>query len=171
MKLKVIIDSEIHRVVFIEYCNRLPHSVTTELIYKKEGSGQSHTVLYHWDFFPNNGDNSDMRYYNSGSGGYDSVSLPVIHWADGYTGIYWISSDFHFGGEVKNGKQLKHPIRLSKFGGGYSDNPFNVAWETSNYDHCEDCGKSGDDYCRECIYEDENDNYQLKYKSDNRDYI
>lgn len=157
--MKAEIDGELHEVVYIDYyMGGIPHQViTTHYIAKSE---KPYWRVYWWDFFANEGDKSDIRYINTGSGGSREDGYSAPQWADGYIGIFWCAVDFKLKGEVKNGKRLKNPKRLKGWR-TTSINPFKISEETNHYEFCERCGHDSTETCWEHKYED--DKGDLRY--------
>tara|TARA_R110002020_G_scaffold318905_7_gene534549 strand:- start:7132 stop:7626 length:495 start_codon:yes stop_codon:yes gene_type:complete len=149
--MEVIINDEKHVITFIEYQDGIPHSAITKFYVPNAVTGPYWRAVY-WDFFAEGGDVTDVRFYESGSGGNaDEIEAP--QWVDGYTGKYWIHKDANFKGQVKKGKQLKN---LKRFGStwGKSINPFKHTEEVYSYDYCDRCGHHSTEYCTDHIYED-----------------
>lgn len=165
--MKAVINGEDHRVIYIEYKKGIPFDVKTLRFI--ESAKVPYWRLYHFDLFANGGDRDDLYAYEAGSGG-DDNSIDAPKWADGYTGEFWLDKEFSLNGDVKNGVRLEKPKRIRTTDSGSSINPFKVAPLTDSKHYCEDCGKESLDICFEHIYEDENDNYTLKYKKDNSEY-
>jgi len=160
--MEVIINDEKHIITYVDYQNGIPHSVITKFYVPKAVNGAYWRAVY-WDFFAEQGDLTDVRYYESGSGGNaDEIDAP--QWIDGYIGKYWINKDVVFKGEVKNGKQLKN---LKRFGStwGKSKNPFKHTEEVHHYEFCARCEHHSTEYCTEHKYEDEKGD--LRYIDDN----
>lgn len=154
MKLIFKMWDKLHRIVYIEYNDNLPHTVITF---------EENKYVKWWDFFPNNGDRLDLRAYNSGSGGsIKQIQAPT--WADGYTGKYWLAEDAKFRNKPKNARRLKHPVKIKGYFGNKSINPFKIAEITNSYEYCDMCGHSSIEICDEHIYMDEKGN--LRYKHD-----
>lgn len=155
--MKAIINDKIHEVIYIEYQNGLPHFMIT---------GTSHNeVMYqtHWDCFPNNGDRNDLCLYESGSGG-KITEIQGSQWIDGYIGKYWLSPKGKFKNKVKNGKRLKHPVRITIWGES-SINPFKIGNIVDSQEYCMECGHESTEWCQEHQYEDKDGN--LRYKKGN----
>jgi hypothetical protein len=162
--MKIKIGDEQHIVVYIDYNDGdIPHQVhTIKYIEKAE---KPYWRLYDWDFFANNGDKTDLRAYDSGSGG-SHKAIQAPQWADGHIGKYWIHKDAKFKGKVKNGKQLKYPISLPAY---YtqnikkSRNPFKCAEITNDCEYCEMCGHESTEWCQEHKYCDSKGNERYKH--------
>lgn len=161
-KLEIQIGDKIHRVVYIDYINGIPHQVmTTNFISTSENP---YWRLYNWDFFANNGNKNDVRAYNSGSGG-TPKEIPAPQYVDGYIGKYWISDDAEFKGKPENAKRLKNPIPVADCLGQRSTNPFKIAEITDSYEYCDRCGHESSDFCYEHKYDDIHGN--ARYIDDN----
>ncbi len=147
------------KVIYIEYRDRIPHAAIT--VGKKGYMSQ-------WDFEIFHGEKENIRYYHSGGGGHMSAIQPPIL-IDGAKGCsYWLCPCAAFLGEPKNITELKKAIRVTGYL-GTSINPFHpkVSQETYSMDYCARCDHWSDEYCRTHQYEDENDDYTLKYIDDN----
>lgn len=151
-RLQIQIGKELHRVVYIDYNNGIPHQVMT--VHFIPTAKVPYWRLYWWDFFANNGDKSDLRAYNSGSGG-DIHDVQAPNWVDGYIGKYWIADDAKFNSEPKNAKRLKNPKPIADYFGKKSTNPFKVAEITNSHDYCEMCGHESTEFCTVHKYEDD----------------
>lgn len=162
--MKIAIEDKLHKVVYIEYQKGLPHAVVTQY-YVPNAVGGPYWRNDFWDFFPNAGDRTEICACHAGNGG----NQPAPQWADGYIGEFWIDKDFKLEGEPKNYKILAKPKRIKSYMGS-SINPFKIAEITHSSEYCEECGKTSRDICWEHVYEDEDDDYTLKYKSDNSCY-
>jgi len=146
IKITIKLGNEIHEVIYIEYGdkNRV-HSAITE---DKYG-------LTSWDFFDNNGDKTDVRFYNSGGGG-DKKKIQAPNWVEGFKGKYWLSDGAKLKGK-SNGIQLQKPMRVK----GYkcsSINPFKIGEETNCREYCEECGYESTEFCYKHKYEDSEGN-------------
>lgn len=164
--MKIKIDNKEHRVVYIDYNDGIPHSVQTIAFIPT--ANKPYWRLYDWDFFANNGDKTDIRAYNSGSGG-SHKQLQAPHWADGYVGKYWIAKDAKFKGKVKNGKQLKNPKSLPSYymsDTKTSTNPFKCAEITHDIDYCEMCGHESTEWCQEHKYDDDNGDTRWRHNNE-----
>lgn len=159
--MTTIINDQEHKIIYVDYQKGIPHSVITKFYVPKATNGAYWRPVY-WDFFAENGDLTDVRYFQSGSGGNaDIISAPK--WIDGYLGHYWIDEKTKFDSEVQNGKLLK---KLKLFGStwGKSKNPFEYTEEVSSYEFCARCGHNLTQ-CDEHIYVD--DNGDKRYIDDN----
>ena len=163
--MKIEIDNHIHRVVYIDYNDGIPHSVKTIKFIAK--ADEPYWRLYDWDFFANNGDKSDIFAYNSGDGG-SHKEIQAPKWADGYIGKFWIADDVKFKGKVKNGKRLKNPISLPTYyePNKKSPNPFKCAEITNDCDYCEMCGHESTEWCQEHKYDDENRDTRYRHNDE-----
>ncbi len=159
--MQVTINNKPHEIIYVDYQKGIPHSVVTKFYVPNAVNGAYWRPVW-WDFFAENGDLTDVRFYESGSGG-NAQELNAPQWIDGYTGKYWESDDVTFKGEVKNGKRLK---KLKRFGStwGKSSNPFEHTEQVSSYEYCERCGNCVTQ-CDEHIYVD--DNGDKRYIDDN----
>lgn len=162
-KLEIKIGDKLHRVVYIDYKDGIPHSViTVSLIPTSE---KPYWRLYYWDFFANDGDTQDIRAYNSGSGG-SLKDIQAPQWADGHIGKYWVSDDVKFHSKPKNGIRLKNPIPISSdYFSKKSINPFKVAEVTSNMEYCDRCEHYSTEFCTLHKYDDNEGN--ARYIDDN----
>ena len=109
-KLEIQIGDELHRVVYIDYQNGIPHQVMTVIFI--ESAKEPYWRLVNWDFFANNGDVLDIRAYEAGSGG-SHKEIQAPKWADGYKGKFWIPKDAKFKGKPRNATRLKNPISIN----------------------------------------------------------
>ncbi len=150
-KLEIQIGDELHRVVYIDYSDGIPHEVMT--MHFISYADKPYWRLCWWIFFANNGDKNDIRAYKAGSGG-NPKEIHAPQWADGYIGRYWISDDAKFRGEPRNAKRLKNPKIISE----KSRNPFKVAEITYSREYCEMCGHESTEFCDEHKYEDDEGN-------------
>lgn len=125
-----------NRVLYIEYIDGLPHSVTTAHLVPESTRG-AYWCMDHWDFFKNGGDEQDIRYYNHGSGGCaykDGIHAPHFIENEGTIEL-WKDEDVPFIGDPKNVVILEAP----------KGNPFDVASEESlGYVYCDECGETID---------------------------
>jgi hypothetical protein len=143
------INNREHKVVYIDYRDgNIPHQVYTVCLDK-------YRQLFTWDFFANNGDKRDIRYYNAGVGG--DKEIQASNWAKGVKGQYWLDINSCLDGK-SNGKRLKQPLRVKGYSGSTSINPFMVAEETNNREYCEECGHESTEFCYEHKYEDNEGN-------------
>lgn len=156
--MKITINKEVHTVVYIEYKDGLPFNVKT--IFYVPTAKTPFWRLVDWDFFPNNGDCDDMRYFESGSGG-TCKDIPAPKWVDGYIGKFWLGSGIKLKGRVKNGLKLASPKRLQAYYNNNfktSINPFLCAEETHSREHCEMCGHESTEFCDKHKYMDDDGN-------------
>ena len=161
--MKTIINGAEHIVVYIEYKDGLPFNVKT--IFYVSTAKKPYWRLVDWDFFANNGQPDDIRYYNAGSGG-NHKSIQAPQWIDGYKGKYWLHSDAKLKGKVKNGLRLTNPKRLTAYYMSCSKthaNPFLCAEETHSKEYCEMCGYESTEFCDEHKYMDKQGNYIYKH--------
>ena len=166
--MKIIINDDEHIIVYIEYQDGLPFDVKT--IFYVPNAKKPYWRLVDWDFFPNNGQKDNMRYYESGGGGsHKSIQSP--QWADGYTGKYWMHQEAKFKGKVKNGKRLKNPKQLPAYYLSQSAthiNPFLCAEGTYSKEYCEMCGHESTEFCDEHKYMDDHGNERYLH---NKEYV
>lgn len=162
-KMEVLINDKVHTVVYIEYQDDLPHNVQT-VYYVPDATGGPYFRLNWWDFFPNNGDKEDLRYYKSGSGG-DLKKIQAPQFVDGCVGEYWISDDAGFDGEPKNARRLSTPKALRRWDNTITLNPFEASEETYSMEYCQQCGQASIDTCEEHMYFD--DKGELRYIDNN----
>lgn len=164
--MKIQIGKDEHRVVYIDYQNGIPHSVKT-IFYVPVSVSGPYWRITDWDFFLNNGDESDLRAYECGSGG-SHKKIQAPQYVDGYMGKYWLAKDAKFKGKPKNARRLKNPVKLKNHWIGdfkFSKNPFKIAEITNSHEYCEVCEHSSTEFCYEHKYDDKNgDTY---YKHDN----
>ncbi len=147
--MKTIINNKEHEVIYIDYRDgNIPHQVYT--IETKTRYSTS------WDFFANNGQKDDIRFYNSGSG-YNKNKVPASNWAVPNSGIYWIGTDVKLKGK-SNGIKLEKPLRVKDSYRGSSINPFKIGEETYSREYCEECGHESTEFCYEHKYEDSDGN-------------
>lgn len=148
------IDNRKHEVVYIDYRDgNIPHQVYTVCLDK-------YRQLFAWDFFSNNGDKRDIRYYNSGFGGNDK-EIQASNWAKKGIGKYWLAQKSCLNGK-SNGTRLKEPLRIKGYAGNTSINPFMVAEHTNCREYCEECGHESTEFCHEHKYEDSEGNERWK---------
>ena len=158
--MKAIIKGEEHNVIFIDYHDDLPHTVVTE--FYVSGATEIYWRKVFWDFFPDKGMKDDLLFYRAGSGG--NHQLPK--YVDGYLGKYWVSDVINgpnIEGEAKNAIKLKSPIQLACLWEP-TPNPFTAGQYTDNYEYCDVCKHGSDETCWQHKFEDEEDDYRLKYK-------
>ncbi|MGE5317666.1 MAG: hypothetical protein ACM3ME_06695 [Chloroflexota bacterium] len=147
--MKYQLEDEEHEVIYIEYQDNIPHAMVTRHFINR--AQNPYWSFEFWDVFANNGDNTDLYLYNSGSG---SGTITAPQYVEDYKGgSYWIAEDVEFDGEPKNATKLEDPILLN----GYesSTNPFEIAEITNSYEYCDRCGHASTEFCYEHKYEDE----------------
>ena len=157
--MKYLIDNKVHKIIYIEYQNSLPHSIVT-IDYIEDAVNGPYWCHNNWDCFLEQEDKKDIKIYNSGSGG-GSKKIRAPQYIDGFTARYWMDNEFSFEGIPKNIKQLKYPILLE----GYyekSRNPFNVGEIVYSYEYCEKCGFHSEHFCHEHKYDDDEGNVRWK---------
>lgn len=116
-------------VVYIEYHNGIPHSVTCS----------NNDYCRHYDFEKDPNDEDGLMYYNSGGGG-SIKELQAPQYIDDYNGAsYWMHESASFKGVPVNIKKLDTPIELFK---GII-NPFDedISHEVFGMDYCKFCDK------------------------------
>lgn len=127
-----MLNDEGEEVIYIEYINGLPHSVTTAPI--------GEHGLTHFDFEIVEGCKWDLRFFRSGMGGRrDELQAP--HFVDGHGTSYWMADDCKFRGKTKaiNCVRIDKPIQLQGIM-NRSINPFKVSQETVNhFEYCSFC--------------------------------
>lgn len=160
--MRIRINNELHTIIYIEYLGNIPHEVVT-LCYVDNLKCEPYWRPYYWSFFANGGDRSDIRYYNSGSGG-SSPYIQAPQWADGYIGEYWLENGGAFNGEPKNSRKLPKPKRL-KYWSGSSINPFVAGEKTSCHEYCEECGFESTEICDKHQYIDRDGDLRYKHKN------
>ena len=146
------------RIVYIEYFNRVPHNVITAY---KHGE---RWIPTNWDFFEDVGSGMQLSRHNSGCGGDVSV-IECPQFVDATKWAIWHDKCVTLK-KGENVKILKQPILLKR-GGCASRNPFSVSVEVYDEIYCKVCDGYHSEYCNEHMYEDENDNYEMKYILDN----
>ncbi|MES3018173.1 MAG: hypothetical protein V4721_10350 [Bacteroidota bacterium] len=146
--MKTFINNKEHEVVYIDYQEgSVPHQVYTVKV--------ENGCLYTWDFFANNGDKTDIRFYNSGFGG-SRKKIQASNWIDEFIGQYWLVTGVKLNGK-SNGIKLEKPLRIK----GYSStsiNPFKIGEETCSREYCEECGCESTEFCYKHKYEDDEGN-------------
>lgn len=157
--MKYQIGEETHIVIYIEYQDRIPHSVITKHFVST--AVEPYWRFEYWDVFANDGDTNDLRIYKSGSGG---DTLPAPQYIDGCKdGRYWLADGHELTGEPRNAQKLKYPFLL--IGYENSKNPFKVAEITHSYEYCDRCGHASTEFCYEHKYDDDEGN--ARYIDDN----
>ena len=141
--MKTIVNNKKHEILYIEYDGKVPHSVFTI-----DENGHSTS----WDFFANNGDKTDIRFYNSGSGYRKDEKIPASTWVNGHEQKYWLNKEMKLKGK-SNGIKIDKPLRISGYGNS-SINPFKIAEETNSREYCEECGHESTEFCYKHKYED-----------------
>lgn len=121
-----------HEILYIEYRNGLPFDVWTAY-FVPEATNGAYWRLCTWDFFKNQDDPNDIRYYMSGSGGRIEDGIDAPHFCSPIE--VWLSDKIKFIGQPTNIILLKKP----------KGNPFNDAEQSLGYTHCEQCGMDVDD--------------------------
>jgi len=160
--MEILIEKKKHKVIYIEYQDRLPRIVVT--IAFIETAKTPYWRPYFWDFFACDGDIDNIMAYNSGSGSAID-KLPSPHYIDTYKGAsYWIDDCAKLEKESINIQKLSNPILL-KVDDISSTNPFDVASITYSHEYCDVCGHSSDEFCFEHKYEDKDGD--ARYKHDN----
>ncbi len=154
--MKAIINKKEHEVIYIDYgYGNIPHQVYT--IEVETGYTRS------WDFFANNGEKDDIRFYDAGSG-YKKNEISAPNWVDRGRGKYWIGAAVKFKGR-SNGIKLEKPLRIKGYNGS-SINPFKVSEETNCREYCEECGYESTEFCDEHKYEDTKGNARWKHNDE-----
>lgn len=144
--MKALINGKEVEVIYIEYgYNNIPHQVFT--IETETGYSKS------WDFFCNNGQKNDIRFYNAGSGYNKNEKIQAPNWVDANKGKYWIANEVKLKGK-SNGIKLEKPIRVKGYFKSSSINPFKIAEETNSREYCEECGYESTEFCYKHKYED-----------------
>ncbi len=139
--MKVIINDKEHEILYIEYNRGSVHSVITN-----ENT---------FDFFNNNGEKTNVRFYNSGTGNWDKI-IQASNWVKGKEGKFWLSPAAKLKGKT-NGIRVEKPLRVK----GYkcsSINPFKIAEETNCLEYCDECGYESTEFCYKHKYEDNEGN-------------
>jgi hypothetical protein len=151
--MNFLYENELHKVIYIEYQDGIPHSVITHT---------PHNVPEYWDFEESGGKGGTLHYFNSGSGGSGELVFECPQYGDEYKGgSVWVAKGAVVTKGKSNVKILKYPRLLKHWDKG-SRNPFTNAWECFSFDYCSVCeAHHADDYCREHLYED--DNGDLRY--------
>lgn len=140
-------------VVYIEYQDRLPHSVIL--------SNGGYCRVYDFDFVY--GDKKDIRYKWSGSGG-SIKEIQAPHYVKGSGAEYWMREDAGFKGKPKNIKRIDKPHRIvTAFGS--SLNPFKVSDETNEIIYCRECDQRRIEECPQHQYWDD-EACVIRYVSD-----
>lgn len=119
-------------IVYIEYCDGIPHAVLTAPI---GGNG-----LSWFDFEFVYGDKKDIRFYEyGGCGKRNEIQAPHFVSPDGNS--YWMAPDCKFKGrsKAKNCTRVDKPLQIiTHF--RRSINPFKIADETSyGFEYCSVC--------------------------------
>lgn len=132
------------QVIYIVYCDGLPHEVITAPL---DGKGCT------WfDFEHIGNDRTDIRYYKSGFGGSSKdIQAPNFIYPKGKR--YWMAEGCKFKGRSKalNCKRIERPLQLRGWL-GRSINPFKVSDQTSyGFVWCKKCKQTfiQDDGCSE----------------------
>ena len=146
--MKTLINGKEHEIRYIDYNSRTPHTVFT---IDEEGHSFS------WDFFANNGDNTDIRYYNAGSGYRIDEKIPAPNWVVGMEQKYWLGKGVKLKGK-SNGIKIETPLRIKGYFNTSSVDPFKVGEETHSREYCEECGHESTEFCYKHKYEDSEGN-------------
>lgn len=120
-------------IVYIEYCDGIPHSVTT-------ADPNSDFGIDHFDFDFIGEDRTNIMWYNSGGGG-SKKQLQAPHFVDRRGKRYWMAEGAKFQGrtQAKNCKRIDRPLSIRGWR-KRSINPFKVANETSyGFEWCKVC--------------------------------
>lgn len=121
-----------HKLLSVEYIGGIPHEVITAF-YVPEANEPYWRKVY-WDFFPNGGDVTDIRYFESGSGGSLEEGIDAYKFTEPVE--VWISPETNIKGEFVNAVFLLKP----------KSNPFEEASETPSYVYCKECDEYYDNY-------------------------
>ena len=121
-----------HKLLYVEYRGDIPHEVVTAFYVPK--ADEPYWRKVYWDFFPNGGETSDIRYFESGSGGSIEDGIDAYKFTEPIE--IWVSSEVVIKGEFANAVFLPEPKR----------NPFKDAQETPSYVYCKKCDEYYDDY-------------------------
>ena len=158
--MKFIINNEEHKIIYIEYSGKIPHSVVT-IFYVPNATDGPYWRPVFWDFFANRGDDADIYAYKYGSGG-DYKQLQAPQWIDGHTGEFWISPEASFRDDPKNFVQLQKPKRVKGYNSS-SINPFKIAEITNNHEYCEVCDNYMIELCDQHQYIDRDGDLRYKH--------
>jgi hypothetical protein len=144
--MKRMFNEEGEEIVYIEYCDGIPHKVITAPVDKEWG-------LTTFDFEFIGSDKKDICWYNSGMGG-NKKELQAPHFCSPKGKRYWMADGAKFKGRTKaiNCKRVDKPLVIKFFGRHQSMNPFKFSWETSSgFEWCDICKEhnTSDEACRE----------------------
>jgi hypothetical protein len=153
--MKTIINDKRHEIIYIDYNGSFPHQV-----YTIDENGHS----YSWDFFLNNGNKKDLRYYNSGSGYRQEDKIQAPNWIKGCEQKLWLGIGTKLKGKT-NGLILSKPLRVKGYSSSSVD-PFKVSEETHNREYCEECGCESTEFCHEHKYDDDNGYVRWKHNNE-----
>lgn len=124
----------IHRIVYIEYVDGLPFSVTTDV----------NGIQNHFDFEMDCKGVNLFMFREVGSGGkITEIQAPNFVKTEPMAS-YWLHADAQFesGGKPLNATRLSDPIELTcEINGTKHSNPFNLGREILGSDYCKFCSK------------------------------
>lgn len=148
------LDKSIHRVVYIEYHGKRPHSVITD---EKNDNGNWDGFMNHFDFELDCKQIEKFMFHNSGSGG-KITEIQAPTYAKGTTDVfYWMHPAAKFSGKPKNIKKLPTPIKWNG-----TANPFKRGRFIYQVNYCKICDKYFDqDLCSD--HHSENDKGEIEY--------
>ncbi len=127
----------LHRIIYIEYIDGFPHSVTTDV----DG------IAWHFDFEPDCQDIELFMFREVGSGG-RITDLQAPHFVRSTNRSYWLHPEAKFKGrsKPKNMVRIDSPIQYTAKSPKLKDcNPFNHGREIYRTDYCKFCEKWYDD--------------------------
>lgn len=154
--MNITINGKNHKVVYIEYHDNIPFSVTVS----RDG------LRADYDFEIMYGDRKDIRWKWVGSGG-DTNKIRAPKFINGTTGVsYWIDKSAKLTGRVQPFfKKIEKPIRLTSYYGRFY-NPFHAGCETNNIEYCNICEQHMPSECDQHQYWDD-ESGTVRYVHDN----
>jgi len=153
-------DGYTHSVIYIEYVNKIPHSVKT-VSYIPNAVNGPYWRLFDWDFECEDNDKNDLIAYNSGSGGCDKdIDAPNFIKNKNVAEV-WIATGIELRDKGQNFTIIKELIELeNEF--KKTTNPFDIAEIVYNIEYCPKCKSFSRDFCDTHLYYDNEGNPRFR---------
>ena len=157
-------DGDLHYVIYVEYIDKIPHSVNT-VVYIPNATGGPYWRLHWWNFECADNDENDLIAYNSGSGGCEKdINAPNFVKSKSIKEV-WLAKGINFRSEGKNFNLIEDLIELkNEF--TQSKNPFDIAEILPVIEYCPKCKCYSREFCDEHLYFD--DNGDVRYRGNHK---